>query len=71
MNNTTLIDSLNKRRTYLTKLISAKTVALTGPLPEGRLRCSMNKGAKEYYLINKSKDTNGKYIRKEIVSAML
>lgn len=65
MNNTLLIHSLRERLSYLQKVISSKTAALARPQPEGRLRCSTNKGCNEYYLIINPKDRCGKYIRKD------
>ena len=64
MNYTVLSDELLKRKKYLSGIISEKTASLAGILPEGRLRCSVNKGRQEYYQVMKN-DTVGRYIPKE------
>lgn len=61
----TFSDLLHQRIEYLNRIIALKTSALSGELPEGRLRCSFRKGKPNYYRVTKTGDTTGKYIRED------
>ena len=60
-----LTDLLYQRKDYLIRIISSKKAALSGDLPEGRLRCSLRKGKPRFYCVTKAGDTTGKYLREE------